>query len=232
MSMNTTQPGGRYVATNVELSLLIRAAYMLDESQLIGGPGWIHTDTFDIAARAAEEIVPFAVPGLHTTANPSSGQQMLRTLLADRFKLVAHIEQREHPMYALVLARSDGKLGATMTPSTTDCSARGRSSGPPVPFNPTAPLICGMRTGPGNILAAGGVTTSELTMGLSTLVQRNVVDRTGLSGGYNVRLEWGSEADGPSLFTALQEQLGLKLESTRAPIEVVVIDSVEAPSPD
>lgn len=251
-SMNTTQPGGRFLATNVTLSRLIQAAYLLDESQLVGGPGWIRTDRFDVTAKAAEEILPFAIAGQHTTANPSPAQRMLRALLADRFQLVVHTERREQPAYALTLARADGRLGASLTRSTADCEAQRKANTPPPVSNPLAAPLCGIRVGPGNELV-GGAMMAELAPSLSRLVGRIVVDRTGLTGRYNVKLTWasdqdasapsalapggqgqaiGTQPDGPSLSTALQEQLGLKLESTRTPIDALVIDRAEPAAPD
>ncbi len=119
------QPGGRFTAQNVPARELIRFAYNVQPFQIEGGPGWLNSDRFDVSAKAEGEL-PNIGPG-------QSGpvQQMMQNLLADRFKLKVHRESKEMPIYALVLARSDGKLGKQIEPSTTDCAAmRGRGAGP------------------------------------------------------------------------------------------------------
>jgi uncharacterized protein (TIGR03435 family) len=182
-------------------------------------------------------------------------QTMLKSLLADRFKLVAHIEKKEMPIYALIPARSDGRLGPQLKASTIDCTAvnASRRGGPPPSppdFNGPAPQ-CGMMVRPGGV-KAGGVPINQILQLLSQNVQRIVVDRTGLTGTYDIDLTWTPEQipqargdappgapalppidpNGPSLFTALQEQLGLKLDSTRGPVDVLVVDKVERPTED
>jgi uncharacterized protein (TIGR03435 family) len=177
---------------------------------------------------------------------------MLQDLLEDRFKLRARREKREMPVYALTLARSDGKLGEGLRASSIDCAAMrgrgGRVGAPPGPPPPGERPMCGMRMGPNQVLASG-VPLVQLTQVLSQLTQRIVVDRTGLTGNFDIdlsftpdRMPQGSpppgvplpsiDPNGPSVFTAVQEQLGLKLESERAPVEVLVIDHVEPPTPD
>ena len=243
------QPGGRFTAT-APLGQIIRQAYGLQRSQLIGAPDWVETTRFDIVAKAESEIQG-GPPG----GPPGPLNFMLQDLLEDRFKLRAHRETREMPVYALVVARSDRKLGAGLRPSPTDCAAmrgRGRgdrgagapSAGPPPGERP----FCGVRLAPNQILA-GGVPFAQLTQVLSQVTQRHVVDRTGLEGNFDVDLTFTPDRmpqgplppgvtlppidpNGPSVFTALQEQLGLKLESERAPIEVLVVDHVERPTPD
>jgi uncharacterized protein (TIGR03435 family) len=250
MVMN--QPGGGLTVTNLPLAALIRFAYQLQDFQLIGAPDWITNEHFDIVAKAAVDrpATPSAGPlGLTT-------RLMLQSLLAERFKLAAHPDTRPLPIYALVLARSDGKLGPQLRPSTTDCDAvmaagRGRG-GPPAPPAPPAPgerPVCGMFMGP-STLKSGGTPISQMIMPLSQMVRRVVVDRTGLNGKFDVDLTWtpdqmpsgppppgappspAIDPNGPSIFTALQEQLGLKLESQTGPVDVLVIDHVEHPTPD
>jgi uncharacterized protein (TIGR03435 family) len=240
------QPGGRYTATNVPLRFLIRNAYAIQDFQLVGAPDWIDSERFDIIAKAERDIGP-PIPG----GPPSPLQLMLRSLLEDRFRLALHRDTRELPIYALVLARPDGKLGPQLQPSKTDCSAlagaRGRNGLPPDPPSTSGRPPCGMRMMPGQ-LAAGGFPISQLAQQLSQSAQRVVIDRTGLTGNYDFDLKWtpdqlpqgappGAPApaidpNGPSLFTAVQEQLGLKLESTKGPVEVLVVDRVERPTPD
>jgi uncharacterized protein (TIGR03435 family) len=242
-------PGGRFTATNVPLRQLILMAYQLQPFQIEGAPEWATTERFDVVAKGSGPLAP-AAPG-----TPGPIQTMMKSLLADRFRLVAHIEKKEMPIYSLVKARSDGRLGPQLTASTLDCATinAGRRGGPPPGppnFNGAAPQ-CGMMVRPGG-LKAGGVPINQILQLLSQNVQRIVVDRTGLTGNYEIDLTWtpdqipqgrgdappGAPAlppidpNGPSLFTALQEQLGLKLESTRGPVDVLVIEKVERPTDD
>ncbi len=218
-SGSTTRPGGGYVGTNLTLHQLVTEAYRLRPFQVIGGPGWFKIDRFDINARAPEG----------TTGRPDG---MLRSLLAERFKLRAHTETRQEQVYALVLARADGRLGAKLTPSTKECGP-GASCGMNVNSNSTSATLSGVAQ-----------PLSRLATALSGFgVETIVIDRTGLTGNYDMELHWTPEmlraaaagtptGDGPSLFTALQEQFGLKLESARGPVEYLVIDSAEQPTPD
>jgi uncharacterized protein (TIGR03435 family) len=247
------EPGGRFNVVNMPLRNLIISAYGLQGTQLLGAPDWIASERFDIAAKADGELGrPFSPDG------PSRLQLLIRSLLAERFKLSVHREKREMPIYELVLARRDRKLGPELKPSTIDCraiiEARKAQGQKPEPPKAGERPQCGARVGFGE-LAAGGQPLFELITLLSSTVQRNVVDRTGLSGNFDIYLRWtpdqlprrpaGTPADqpfrmngleidpnGPSIFAALQEQLGLKLESARGPVEVLVIDHVERPTPD
>jgi len=214
------RPGG-YAATNIPLRLLIVRAYELRSFQVAGGPGWIDSERFDLTARAAEgtpdrEILP-----------------MLRALLLERFKLVVHTEQREQPVYALVTARSDGRLGPNLKRSTLTCSGQSDQN--------ERCTMGGSFTGGGGTLKGSGQPLTVLATHVSTAVDRIVQDRTGLAGRFDFELAWsgsrlnvapGAASDLPSVFTALQEQLGLKLESARGPVDVLVIDSAERPAPD
>jgi uncharacterized protein (TIGR03435 family) len=240
------QPGGRYTATNVPLRALIRQAYQVQDFQIVGAPDWINNERFDIVAKAEGDIPP-SQPG---TTGPM--QLMMRNLLAERFKLVTHQESREMPIYALVLARNDGKLGEKLQQSEVDCAAkmgRGRAGGPPSgPVSAERPE-CGLRIGPGT-MAMGGFPMTQFAQAISQFVQRIVVDKTGLTGAYDLDLTWTPdqrpqgppppgapplppvEPDGPSIFTAVQEQLGLKLDPQRGPVDVLVVDGVDRPTPD
>jgi uncharacterized protein (TIGR03435 family) len=246
------QPG-RFTATNVTLRLLIRNAYQLQDFQISGGPSWIGSDHFDIVAKI-DGPVQDSFAGAQRPG-PTPVQLMIRALLAERFKLTVHNETKDLPIYALVMARSDGRLGPDLHRSETDCAAlmaaaRGRGA-PPGPPQPGAPMPCGIRIGMGN-MAVGGATSSQLANSLSMFVGRTVLDRTGLTGTFDFNLTWtpdqmpqraaGTAADqppringvdidpnGPSIFTAVQEQLGLKLESQRGPVEMLVIDRAEHP---
>ena len=223
------KPGGIVVAFNLTLRSLIRNAYEVQISQIEGGPPWLDSDRFDITA---------------TAGGPATREQrvsMLKALLEDRFKLVARIEPREMQVLALVLARSDRQLGPQLRPSAVDCEAiRAKADGPPPPGADGQP-VCGGRSRAGNIVARG-VTMTEVARNITSQAGSFVVDRTGLIGGFDFDLQWTPEPaagdgrrdilDGPSFTTALQEQLGIKLERQRAPIDILVIDRAEQPSPD
>jgi len=232
------QPGGRVSVSNNSLRSIIRNAYSVQNYQIVGGPDWINTVRWDITAKAPED------------APPQQLQLMLRTLLADRFKLVIRNETREMPIYALSIARADGRLGPQLRSSNTDCAAifsaaKARGEAPPPTTNgrPT----CGTRTTRGNMMTTG-VAMSDLARNLAPLAGRPVVDKIGLSGEFDLDLKWTPEqgpagpegtqsqtapsSDSVSLFTAVQEQLGLKLDAQRGPVDVVVIESAERPVED
>jgi uncharacterized protein (TIGR03435 family) len=173
---------------------------------------------------------------------------MLQTLLAQRFKLVVHHETRELPLYALVLARRDRTLGPKLRRSDLDCAAilaARRSSNPPV-FVPAMLDPCGSGAGIEGVLKGGAMTMTDLTVYFSRWLDRTVMDRTGLTGAFDVELQFSSEGltglptpppgvqrppnDYPSIFIGVQEQLGLKLESTKGPVDVLVIDHAEKPT--
>jgi uncharacterized protein (TIGR03435 family) len=253
------QPGGRLTATNVTLRMLIRNAYQLQDFQITGGPSWLAEDHFDIVAKAPEGEGTGDPFRAEQTGQPSRGQLMIRSLLAERFKLVVHNETKEMPIYALIVARGDGKLGPQLKPSEVDCAAlmaagRGRGAlpppGPPGPSGPGGPPPpCGIRIGMGN-MGVGGSPMSQVANSLSMFAGRIVVDKTGLAGNYDFTLTWTPDqlpqrppgapeplvngvpidTNGPSLFTAVQEQLGLKLDSQRGPVTILVIDRAERPT--
>ena len=243
------QPGGRFTAANVTLRMLIRNAYQLQDFQIAGGPEWMSSDHYDINAKAEDGAVagPPPPPG-----QPGPIQLMLRALLAERFKLAAHTEDREMPIFALVLNRPDGRLGPQLKSSELNCeAARGRGRGPggppPDPSQQGVPQ-CGMRIAMGN-LVAGGMRLSDFANAIGNLAGRIVVDKTGLIGTFDFTLTWTPDnlpqrppgapeplvngvpidPNGPSLFTAVQEQLGLKLDSQKAPVKVLVVDRAEKP---
>jgi len=251
------QPGGRFRATNTPVRMLIMAAFELkQDAQLVGGPPALLATKYDITAKAAD-----ATTGLKELP------QLLRSLLTQRFKLKTHTETRELPLYDLVLARSDGRLGPDMKPSTSDCSKPeetlaqqgaalakgdfGSFVGKPAP--------CSVSTdpsgGPLNLMMRGdGQEMKTLVEVLQQFTGRTVRDKTGLTGRYDFAMKLDlqmvlalakkmganvpaaaeniPQADGSSLMTVLNEQLGLKLESTRDAVTVVVIDSVEAATAD
>ncbi len=237
------RPGSLGV-TNMPLRRLIAFAYrmhpVLDRDRIVG-PDWVDTARFDIAARMSPEIPVAQIPDL------------LRTLLVERFKLAARQESREGPIYALLTARSGGALGDQIRSTTLDCSQR--SNFITIDVTRTASIggvetvkecgIIGNVDANGGVIRGGGRSMAELSKHLTGRVNRTVVDRTGLTGSYDFVLRFtpegmtprtdgaaGPSLDGTSLFTALQEQLGLKLEPQRGPVEFIVIDRIERPSPN
>ena len=242
-------PGGRFTATNVPVALLVQMAYQLQPFQMQGAPAWLRSDRFDIVARMEGDPPP---PPVGST-EPDAVMLALQTLLADRFKLSAHWETQDLPIYALVLARPDGKLGPNIRPAAVDCTAAAAASGAAAKegktLNPNTPdrVSCGFRNSRGRIMF-GGYPMSFFANGLANEVARSVVDRTGLAGNWDFELTYTRDAvrrpdvtdtapanvdpDGASLFTALQEQLGLKLDSTKGPVRVLVIDRIDQPMPD
>jgi len=239
-------PGNRLSITNLPLRQLVTMAYQLQQFQLVGGPSWITSDRFDIIAKVEGEPKPF-VPGQQPAA-----MLALRTLLAERFKLKLHKETRDVDVYALVMVKP-GVTGPDLKPSSTDCVAiaNARRGGlppgpPPAPPGPNDPFPCGLMGTPG-MIRMGGMPISQMTQMLTNQTGRMGFDRTNLSGNWDFSLRYAFEQrggqplppgvpapdpDAPSLFTALQEQLGLKLESTKAPVEMTVVDSVEHPTND
>jgi len=209
--------------------------------RVIGGPKWIDSDRYDIDARASSDVASSLIPPW-----PARGGAMLRDLLADRFRLIAHQETRELPAYGLVLARKDGALGPQLRESTGGDCVDPKSAVPATP----AQITCGgFRFTPPERLSARYLTMDELARFIMlNIVDRPVVNRTGLAGRFSVELDYTrtltatlpgtagvDELPLPtstSIFTALPEQLGLKLEPTKAPMDVVVIDEIDRPTPD
>jgi uncharacterized protein (TIGR03435 family) len=218
---------GRFEATNVPVRMLILNAYGIPGFQLAGGPSWIESLRVDVLARGAAGA---------TRAEISA---MVRTLLAERFNLVLRREPREMPVYALVVARDDRRLGPRMQASTTDCTASAKPGGP-APQTASGQLLCTTRMTPFT-LNAGGMTMARLAQTLSGIVDRVVTDETKLQGGYDLQLSYTPERppppgapppadpDAPSIFAALQEQLGLKLDARRGKVEMLVIDRIDQP---
>lgn len=228
-------PGGGLRAIRTSIRQLLGLAYGLQDDQIIGGPDWLGSERFDVVARAPEGASLADLP------------RRLQALLADRFGLVAHREQRELSVYALVTAREDRRMGPALVPNAC----------PPALSTPPSPgrRPCGEVSEGFGRLTMTAVPLGLLAQYLSPRVNRVVIERTGLDGAFNAELRWtpenlppraaGIPADqpvlvngeaidpnGPSIFTAVQEQLGLRLDATRAPVEVLVIDRIERPVPD
>jgi uncharacterized protein (TIGR03435 family) len=204
--------GGKFTATNSSLGLIIQYAYEVMDFQIAGAPDWVKSNRYDIAAKADGD------------SQVTDVRPMLQRLLEDRFQLRSHWETKEAPVYHLVVSKA-GKLRKS---EPGDCP-------------PSADAPCGqLRNSPGNTNGYK-LTAGALAGSLAFFVGRPVLDYTALTGKYNIQLQWTpdavrlrsaapSEDSSPSIFTALQEQLGLKLESAKGPVRSLVIDQVEKPS--
>jgi uncharacterized protein (TIGR03435 family) len=224
---------GRLISTGT-LRMLIRTAYRLQDFQLVSGSDWIDDDRFDVDARAGRD------------ATADELRLMLRELLRERFGLTLRLERKDVPVYALRTARRG--FGRRLSRPAEACATR--APAPDAPTNVKGELVaCGVRLAPGG-LSARGVTMAALANELSMWADRIVTDETGLNGEFDVDLSWtpyqlpppaflstpdtsvaaAPDADWPSLFTAVNEQLGLTLEPARGRADVVVIDRAERPS--
>lgn len=225
------RPGGLWVLEGMTIAPMIRSAYTADTSELIGAPDWVSSEPYDVTAKAAGEVTREQM------------EAMLRALLADRFKLAVHYEIQERPVYALVLARPDGRLGPNIRQSDLDCdairAARRAGSQEPIPPTKNGAPACGMsmRGVQDMEVFLGGTPLTTLASSFGSATGRVVIDRTGLKGNYEVTLRYNPQprADAPpdaapSIFTAVEEQLGLKLQPDRAPLRVLVIDHIERPT--
>ena len=237
-------PNGRFLATNATPRSVILRAYGLVDSQLIGAPPWLDAERYDIDARAAAPPVD----------GPESLLPMVRSLIVERFKLKARPDSRELPAYALTFARRDRQLGPLIRPTEADCTrattltqdevrAAARDGWPPCGMVYVVSFVTG--TAGGNLvkmrIRRSGVTLQALATSLQPTVDRPVVDQTGLDGRFDVEYAYAPQPptpgvespfgpEAPMLFVALEEQLGLKLESRRMNVPVLVIDSIDRPS--
>jgi uncharacterized protein (TIGR03435 family) len=210
-----------FTATNVALGNLVSMAYDIRLDIISGLPGWAQSTRFDISAKVSE-------PDIDALKKLSREQRhaMLVALLANRFHLKAHVETKTLPVYDLVVAKGGSKLAENT-----------------IPLDQTGPL--GLKPGSMMIseaeMTAVAVPISNLAQNLAFRVERNVIDKTGLTGKYNFTLKWRpdelegkadatTDSNAPDLFTALQEQLGLRLEPSKGPVDTLVIDHVEMPS--
>ncbi len=215
------QPGGNLRITGATLKNLIAVAYNAREFAISGGPGWVNSDRFDIDARVAHLSTSENVP-----ANPQQMRECLKSLLAERFQLAIHPERKEQNVYVLLVGKGGPKLHEATPGSNPKIRKRGTS------------------------ITGEGVGMQMLVLNLANSLDRPVLDKTSLTGKYDFKVEWAPEVpsvpsptatmgaetptvpqpNGPSLFTALQEQLGLRLEPQKAPAETLVIDRVALPS--
>jgi uncharacterized protein (TIGR03435 family) len=217
------QPGGGFSASGINLRMLIMQAYNVRGHQITGGPAWMNTDRYDVKAKA--EGLPDRVP-------PEVLRPMLQALLAERFQLQLHKETKEMPVYALVAGKGPHKLKAS------------ESGG--------AETRHMMRSGPGQTTLQG-TTMAGLAQMLAQPLGRPVTDKTGIEGKFDIDMRWtpepgqgfggfgtggppppeaiaASDTGGPSIFTAVQEQLGLKLETQKGPVEIIVVESAAKPT--
>lgn len=223
------------------LRRLINHAYGIDirrhDPPAEGGPDWMDKELFALQAQGPADL---------TVAD---ARRMLQTLLRERFNLKARVEKRERPVYVLVVSRQDGRLGDGLTPTTTNCRAyrdtlertgRGVLA---LKVGEGCGVTSGGGFGPGRLGVRGTATVRELLRAIerSPDVDRPIIDRSGLTATYEIDFTWapartGANAARPedvvSVFTALQEQLGLKLEPRREPLDVVVIESADRPTPN
>jgi uncharacterized protein (TIGR03435 family) len=201
---------GNFTATNTPLKMLLGYAYNLPQTQILGGPDWLNSYKFDVQARTSGP----AADRLHDLPSDQGKQQkerMLRALFADRFKLKAHEETRQMTVLALVLGKGEPKLNKSDEPTTS------------------------VRSWYDHIEVEGGDNTvAAFVEELSKRVGRVVIDKTGLKGCYDIELDWSDDDDNsdeaPTIFTAVKEQLGLRFESEKAQVPVLIVEHVEMPS--
>lgn len=216
-SIWSSSSDGQFKAENISALALIHWAWEMPDTRIVGAPDWVNTAHFNIEAKAD----PAVDQQLHTLTSGDAlrlKEKMVQALLAERFKLVVHSETRELPIYHLVVAKGGPRLGATQSDGTT------------------------INHGRDHIEVQGADSLGLLAEELSKEVGRDVVNETGIQGRYDVKLRFTPD-EGPAmlngqpipdpppgLFTALQEQLGLKLEPAKGPVQVLVIDHIEMPS--
>jgi uncharacterized protein (TIGR03435 family) len=229
---------GRFTATNVTLQMLIALAYKVRQLEISGGAAWIASVRYDINAKAVDSNV-----------STDQSRLMIQRMLEDRFKLMVHRETKEMPVYALLPAKSGLKISDAKEGSCVAIVSNSpRASTPAQPFTPICGSFIVMPTG----LEGKKISMAQLANSLSSIVGPPVIDKTGYTADFDFHLEFtrdGTAAQptfppatgdnglatpgdksGPSIFTALQEQLGLKLEATKGPVEILVIDHAEKAS--
>jgi uncharacterized protein (TIGR03435 family) len=203
-------PDDRFSATNITLLDLMQWAYGMPERQILDAPPWLASTRFDIAAKAdaGDQIM-----GLTSEQDHDLKRRMVQALLADRFHLKLHQDTRTLPAYDLIPAKGGSKLQPSQSNGKSVGTGRSHFDGQ-------------------------GLTTAIIAEELSQITGRVVVDKTDLTGRYDLKLQWtpddapATDNSAPSLFTAIQEQLGLKLESAKEAVPVLVIDHVDPPTPN
>lgn len=225
-------PDGTTVMTNQPIRSIILAASPVPVREVEGLPDWVNSERYDVTLKPPAGA-----------AREQRGE-MMRSMFVERMKLQAHVEERERDVFALVVARSDGRVGPELKPSPLDCSPRPPGAAPPPPpsFDPKdATGRCGGLFGQGSIVS-GGIALDSLVVSISGSAGRQVLNRTGLKGFYALTLRWaeprrpGASPDAaldenlPDFFTALQEQLGLKLQPEKAQMPIFIVDHIERPT--
>ena len=213
MSTGSSSPE-RYVVINATLAWLIQNAWNIQRYQLTGLTGPLESDRWDMQA-----VAP-------TNTTSAEHKKMMQALLQDRFGLKVHTETREQSAYSLTTAKTGAKIqplapGACINPE-------------PGQKPPAGATLCGNGSWGPSLIKLNGIPMERFTSVLGGTMERHVVDNTGLTGLFDIKLEWTADTDartdGPSIFTAVQEQLGLKLDSVKAPVPMLVVDAVHAPS--
>jgi uncharacterized protein (TIGR03435 family) len=231
-------------ATNATLQMFVQAAYQVEPHQVSGGPSWLNSDHYDIEAKM-DSATADVLHKLSEEQGRLERERMLQALLTDRFKLTIHRETKELPVYALLIAKNGPKLQEAKPGDTYPNGIKG----------PDGRAGAGMMfmNGRGSVTGQG-LPIANLVRLLSLQLGRTVVDKTGLTAKYDFTLQWTPDESqgamfkgpgpgpqgtagppppdpsGPSIFTAVQEQLGLKLESQKGPVEMLVVDHAEQPS--
>ncbi len=225
MEWKTTDDG--FSAVNWSLKSLIASAYGVNQELVSGGPGWLDSTGFDINAKVAGEDMA----ALKKLSNKQRAA-MLQPVLQDRCKLKAHIATRMLPIYNLEISRAGFKLKPSNAPKFDKTEAKDH------PYTKYA----GTTISGQGFFTAYGITISQLADNLTYMIHHTVTDKTGLTGTYDTQLKYAREEGttsskvdngaepAPSIFTALEEQLGLKLQSTKGPVDTLVVDHIEKPS--
>ena len=231
--------GSQFRVTNISLRMIVTYAYNVRDLELVDVPSWASAEKFDITAT-------YPANAAHTL---DETRAMVQRVLAERFGLRVRRETRDMPIYRLVRARDDGRLGPSLNASDVDCVQWLAEKKPQIigtpPVGPGGARPACMFVTQRNYIAAGTRPIGDLARGLEGIVGRRVVDATGLTGNFDISLQWTptpgldlqpaastGSAEPVSLFAALQEQLGLKVEAARGPVDVLVVDAVERPTPD
>jgi len=202
---------GEFSTVNVSVKELMQFAYDLPATRMVGGPGWMDSATWDVQAKTSPEEAA-RLGKLSFNQATAEVRPMVQALLAERFGLKVHEETRELPIYTLVVAKGGAKLGAAQSSGTT------------------------ISAGKDHLEVQGNDSVDLLAQQLAKVLGRVVVDKTGVAGRFDIKLKWtpddSADASGPSIFTALEEQLGLQLEVGKGPVKVLVVDGVAMPTAD
>jgi uncharacterized protein (TIGR03435 family) len=241
-------PGGQFQWINSTLRGLIGLSHQrfaLDMRETVGGPAWINEARFDVLAQTGT-----GAPKVEPDGFPRETFAMIREMLAERFGLVTHNEQREEPIYRLVVARSSGTLGPGLRRVSVGCGSAmaTQAAGQPLPMREGRGPDCTFGGPPGQ-LRGNAITLDMLARVIGRQLNRHTVNATGIDGDFDVDLTFSPElvqslpgrqpgdslpapTDAPSIFTAVQEQLGLRLESARGPVDILVVDQAHMPTED